>query len=95
MKKVAVNGNEVAIEFDLEEPHPSSTGRSQIRYTTGGYLPLPGSSGLLISINVIERIASRQKRGGAASGRSTGAKRKGRAGPRLAPRSRSDSIRSA
>jgi len=52
--KVKLNDKEIVVEFELNERRPSSTGRSLIRFTTGGFIPIPNSS-LLISMTVIEK----------------------------------------
>ena len=50
--EVSIKGDNVALTFTLDTGHPSSTGKSTIRYTTGGYVAVGGN--LLASVNVIE-----------------------------------------
>ncbi|UCG52849.1 MAG: hypothetical protein JSW58_04655 [Candidatus Latescibacterota bacterium] len=49
--KVKVNGNTVTATIELREGRPSSTGKSTILFTTGGYVPI--AEGMRISINII------------------------------------------
>ena len=51
----SVKGESIALSFKLEKGRPSSTGKSTVRYTTGGYVSL--GNNLRVSVNVIEGVA--------------------------------------
>jgi len=41
--EVKVSGKKVTITFELQPPRPSSTGKTNIVFTTGGYVPVSGT----------------------------------------------------
>lgn len=40
MMNVKVNGKQITITFELQPARPSSTGKTNIVFTTGGYKPI-------------------------------------------------------
>jgi len=53
--RVELEGKKMVVEFELDDKgRPSSTGKSLIWFTTGGFVPIPNSN-LSISMTVIER----------------------------------------
>ena len=53
--EASVKGDSVALTFKLEKGRPSSTGKTTLRYTTGGYVSM--GSNLRVSVNVLEGTA--------------------------------------
>lgn len=53
--KVTVKGDTVVIELKLHKPRESTTGKSMIRYSSGGFKDLDGHSSLRANVTVIER----------------------------------------
>ena len=51
--KATVNGNKVTIEAELTPGVPSSTGKSLLVFTTGGFVPIEGT-GFKVAINIIK-----------------------------------------
>jgi hypothetical protein len=41
--EVKVNGNKVTITLDLQPPRPSNSGKTDVVYTTGGFVPIAGT----------------------------------------------------
>jgi hypothetical protein len=50
-----LKGNKLSLAVDLEPGKLSSTGKSTIRYSSGGFQPIPGGNGLKVNITVIEK----------------------------------------
>lgn len=46
----------VILEFELAAPHPSNSGKRNLRFSTGGRVPIPGADkGLILMINMDEQ----------------------------------------
>jgi hypothetical protein len=54
---VAINGDKCNLTFNLASPHPSKSGKRNLRFSTGGRMPVPGApKGLVLMINMDEQI---------------------------------------
>lgn len=52
---VSVNGDELTIKVKLGKPTPSSTGKSMIRFSSGGFQGINGTNGLKVNLTVIQK----------------------------------------
>lgn len=53
--KVTVKGDTVVIELKLQKARESSTGKSLIRFSSGGFKDVDGNNSLRANVTVIER----------------------------------------
>jgi len=50
-----LNGDDLTIKVKLEQGKPSSTGKSTVRYSSGGFQPVPKGNGLRVNVTAIEK----------------------------------------
>lgn len=53
--EATLKGSKLTIVVDLETGKLSSTGKSTIRYSSGGFQPIPGGNGMKVNITVIDK----------------------------------------
>jgi hypothetical protein len=54
--RVAIDGDEVVIKLKMEAPHPSASGKRNLRFTSRGRQRIPGADkDLTIMVNLDER----------------------------------------
>lgn len=50
---IKIDGRKVVVTFNLQEPRPSSSGKSDLLYSTGGFVPINGTD-MRINLTVIK-----------------------------------------
>jgi hypothetical protein len=53
--EATLKGNKLVLSVDLETGKLSSTGKSTIRYSSGGFQPIPGGNGMKLNLTVIDK----------------------------------------
>lgn len=51
---VKLRGDELTITCKLEKGTLSSTGKSLVKFSSGGFQPVPGGNGMKLNVTVIE-----------------------------------------
>jgi len=54
-----LKGDELILTLHLEKGQLSSTGKSLVRFSSGGFQPIPGGNGLKVNVTVIQPQASK------------------------------------
>ncbi len=51
--QITKKGNTLTITCELQPPRPSSTGKTNILFTTGGFTPVQGENGMKVNLTVV------------------------------------------
>jgi len=52
--EMKLKGDDLTLNITLDKGQASSTGKSIVRYSSGGFQPIPGGSGLKVNVTVIQ-----------------------------------------